>query len=158
MRWIAIVALAPLAGCAQQPPPMTAAQVDYASREASAYDRARATLAAARAPVSPPSIPAREPVRWTLDRATPAETRAAQSVVRRSLRDPDSARFDNIVAYKGSNGNRQICGTVNARNGYGGFSGTILFTTSAPFNDAMFASSKEWRELVPLICSERTVN
>lgn len=47
---------------------------------------------------------------------------AAQETVADSLKDPESARFRG-VAIKTYNGNRIVCGEVNAKNSYGGYVG-----------------------------------
>ena len=53
---------------------------------------------------------------------------AAEKLVRRQLRDPDSATFsDVIVAYPNSNGDTIVCGMVNAKNGFGGMVGRKRF-------------------------------
>jgi hypothetical protein len=46
----------------------------------------------------------------------------AQSATRNILKDPDSAQFSGLVALQ--NGmDTVVCGFVNAKNGYGGYSG-----------------------------------
>lgn len=48
--------------------------------------------------------------------------RANQRLLAKKLRDPDSAKFDrDYVSYK--SGAPVVCGTVNAKNGFGGYSG-----------------------------------
>ncbi len=47
--------------------------------------------------------------------------------VRRSLRDPDSARFGAIFATQKPGQAMFVCGYVNARNGFGGYSGDMPF-------------------------------
>jgi len=47
---------------------------------------------------------------------------AGEMQVRALLRDADSAKF-NIVAVKGY----AVCGLVNARNGFGGYTGPVRF-------------------------------
>jgi hypothetical protein len=51
---------------------------------------------------------------------------AAQESVRKKLKDPDSAKFQNtrITDY---NGGRVVCGEVNAKNIYGGYVGYNVF-------------------------------
>lgn len=123
-----------LAGCAQPPPPSSTFAMP-----------ARA------------SAPARAPVVWTLDRATPAEMREAQDAVRAVLRDPDSARFRSIIALNGSNGRRSICGLVNSRNGFGGYVGDTAFHWH-PGSAPMLASERSFAPLFPGICQERTIS
>src|SRR5258706_14786581 len=46
----------------------------------------------------------------------------AQEAVRAELRDPNSAHFESVVYHDGV-----VCGLVNAKNGYGGYSGNSRF-------------------------------
>ncbi len=39
------------------------------------------------------------------------------------MKDPDSAKFRNWAAYEVSNGDRIVCGEVNAKNSYGAYVG-----------------------------------
>jgi hypothetical protein len=75
----------------------------------------------------------------------PAEFAEARAAILAQLRDPDSAKFGPVV-------NRQdgaVCGSVNARNGYGGFTGSQAFAWS-PKTGAMFydypTEEGHWRE------------
>ncbi|WP_126401184.1 hypothetical protein [Blastochloris tepida] len=58
-------------------------------------------------------------------------TAAQQSVVfgavRRALRDPESARFGPLNAAALAGGDVAVCGSVNARNGFGGYTGPMPF-------------------------------
>lgn len=47
---------------------------------------------------------------------------AALDSVKRSLKDPDSAKFDGVRMVKYQSGN-VVCGSVNAKNSYGGYTG-----------------------------------
>lgn len=49
-----------------------------------------------------------------------------KEAIKRSLRDPDSARFGTVRVYR-SGGSPVVCGTVNARNGFGGYTGERPF-------------------------------
>lgn len=51
----------------------------------------------------------------------------AESLVRKQLTDPDSAKFDEVVFNrpKGS-----VCGYVNSRNKFGGYTGKTMFAVS----------------------------
>ena len=51
---------------------------------------------------------------------------AIENGVRRDLKDPDSAKFSEINVYKGESG-LFSCGSVNARNSYGGYTGYTPF-------------------------------
>jgi len=48
--------------------------------------------------------------------------RAVEDAVKEQLRDPSSAEFENVRAF-GSPSMTTVCGTVNARNGFGGYAG-----------------------------------
>lgn len=54
---------------------------------------------------------------------SPAEQQTVQEYVVGSLKDPDSARFGQIAAAKADNGTIYVCGYVNARNSFGGYTG-----------------------------------
>lgn len=55
---------------------------------------------------------------------------AALAVVRDSLKDPDSAKFRRLQAYRASNGTVRVCGELNAKNSYGGYNGFTRFAVS----------------------------
>ena len=65
---------------------------------------------------------------------TKATVIAVYAAVRERLRDPDSAQFRNLFAFRDlSNPNVlgiQVCGEVNAKNGFGGYSGYTAFSAS----------------------------
>jgi len=58
---------------------------------------------------------------------TEAQRAAVQDGVKKALKDPESARFGVMRAGKDSKGVTQVCGTVNARNGFGGYAGFSAF-------------------------------
>lgn len=63
-------------------------------------------------------------------KAVPAEDpliAAAKATVRKQLREPASASFQNVKIRSNAAGNRGVCGTVNARNAFGGMTGPKLF-------------------------------
>ena len=49
------------------------------------------------------------------------------TILSENLRDPDSAQFKGWQGFDLSNGDRIICGKINATNGYGGFIGFTMF-------------------------------
>jgi hypothetical protein len=51
----------------------------------------------------------------------------AKQAVLKILKDPDSAKFENLFIVADSHGPRTICGVVNAKNGYGGYNGATPF-------------------------------
>ena len=55
---------------------------------------------------------------------SPDDLAVVQSAVRNSLKDPDSARFGAIAAAHDSQGRVQVCGWVNAKNSFGGYTGS----------------------------------
>lgn len=50
----------------------------------------------------------------------------AKAAVQADLRDPDLAKFRDVVIY-GTSNKRTVCGSVNAKNGYGGYAGYYPF-------------------------------
>jgi hypothetical protein len=82
------------------------------------------------AAVPPPMPPAPKP---SLPVVTPTPLTAAQIAavhkgLRASLKDPDSARFGRIIGGKTPTGTFAVCGYVNARNSFGGYTGEKPFT------------------------------
>ena len=69
---------------------------------------------------------------------TAAQLVALQTSVKRILKDPDSAQFSDLKARKMvMPGNRiayQVCGFVNAKNSFGGYSGRSQFVGAFPWN------------------------
>jgi len=66
---------------------------------------------------------------------TRAMTAAAELIVKQQLKDPDSAKFEHVQAFRdlGSDDAAQaffVCGFVNAKNSYGGYSGNSAFMAS----------------------------
>lgn len=51
----------------------------------------------------------------------------ASSAVMAKLRDPGSAQFRNVRAVTTILGSKKVCGEVNAKNGYGGYTGFSRF-------------------------------
>ncbi|WP_219810289.1 hypothetical protein [Halomonas caseinilytica] len=70
---------------------------------------------------------------------TPEEVNVAKEKVKSQLKDPESARFgDKIYGTRevgNASGENAVCGTVNAKNGFGGYAGEVRF---AIFNDDVF--------------------
>ncbi|RWR50638.1 hypothetical protein EOW65_06710 [Sinirhodobacter ferrireducens] len=58
---------------------------------------------------------------------TETETARMEDAIRSQLRDPDSAKFSDIVA-DGNSAMITVCGNVNSKNGYGGYTGKIPFS------------------------------
>lgn len=53
--------------------------------------------------------------------------RIAQDKVRQSMKDPDSVKF----AESGAMPNGAVCGMVNAKNSYGGYTGMMMYAVAA---------------------------
>jgi hypothetical protein len=61
----------------------------------------------------------------TPTKPTASMIKTAQQDIKNVLRDPASAQFGrDFRSYTIANGETAICGTVNARNGFGGFTGS----------------------------------
>lgn len=135
MRMI-VLGLLTLAGCAQPPP----ANVVW--------------LPPPNASIAPAP---RTPVVWTVQNPSTAEVRLVETSVSRSLRDPESARFEAITRLSGSNGRTYFCGRVNAKNAYGGYVGFTQFQFDPPSRIIM-ATDRVMGPLFPALCEARTIN
>jgi hypothetical protein len=82
--------------------------------------------------------PRTPPQPGALSDATTADARRA---VLAGLRDPESARFANVAV----NGRGIVCGTINARNGFGGYTGAAGFYYDPSDRRAVIADlSGDW--------------
>lgn len=79
--------------------------------------------AMAAAAATPPVLATKTPV--TL---TPVDTAAVKQGVTKALKDPESARFGAMKAGADGKGVVSVCGYVNAKNSFGGYTGEKLFT------------------------------
>ena len=71
---------------------------------------------------------------------------AAKDMVKATLRDPASAAFNDLVVYR--HGEKvAVCGTVNARNGFGGMAGAERFFVSG---NVVMTEGQD-REAFPLV-------
>ncbi|MFG6645565.1 hypothetical protein ACGYK8_18560 [Sulfitobacter sp. 1A09149] len=68
-----------------------------------------------------------------------AELARFDMVVARGLRDPGSAMLRDVIAVKGDDGQISVCGLVNAKNGYGGYSGDLPFMAFLKRNGDLFS-------------------
>lgn len=65
-----------------------------------------------------------------LTQADPAYVQASLDRVKQTLKDPDAAQFSNIYATvldPDQEEGPSVCGTVNAKNSYGGYAGDVRF-------------------------------
>lgn len=58
---------------------------------------------------------------------TETQVATVQSTVKRALKDPASAIFGDMKAAQLNDGRMQVCGLVNAKNGFGGYTGDEPF-------------------------------
>ena len=54
-----------------------------------------------------------------------------------TLKDPDSAKLGRLFQGRGMSGKVTVCGEVNAKNGYGAYTGMTPFIYSADTDEAM---------------------
>lgn len=101
--WVYIVPLMTLTGCVAPSQPMATKPVS--------------------APVST----------WAPFTLSPSQEAAVKASVTGTLKDPESARFGTIAASKDGTGTITVCGLVNAKNSFGGYTG------NQPFNGLLFA-------------------
>ncbi len=106
--------------------------------------------------VSQPPGTSTPAVTWTKDSATGNEKKIAKEKVTSQLKDPESARYGEIWALNGSNGHRTVCGYVNAKNSYGGYTGEKTFTILAS-DKIVIEGSGVLGNMLPGICMPRTV-
>ena len=102
-----------------------------------------------------PSTEQNQTVVFTKSKASPKEKAMVMAGVKNKLRDPESARFEDIYAMNGSHGKRSYCGYVNAKNGFGGYTGKAQFI----YMDGVIwmSDEKPYAFLFPKICEPRTV-
>lgn len=120
MRKAALVAvLSPLVACAPQPRPSYTST--YNPSYTSSYTPSSASTPATTAK-SPKSVPTVAAVR-----TTPAQIETYRKATAETLRDPESARFRNLRVVKDSEGTLGLCGELNAKNGFGAYTGSEPF-------------------------------
>lgn len=87
-----------------------------------------------------------------------AEVNLAQAAVRRGLKDPDSARFDDIKGWASKKGDIGVCGWVNAKNSFGGYAGRSPFLADLKrspkpvITGVWVASNENERQVAEIIC------
>jgi hypothetical protein len=80
-----------------------------------------------------------------------SDIEAIERGVRLALKDPDSARFDGIESGRDANGKLVVCGWVNAKNGYGEYSGRQPFVGHLAGN-SFTVERWEPKMGVPIVC------
>ena len=79
---------------------------------------------------------AAEPIAVTPVALSPEQTSAITDGVKRALKDPESAQLANLRAARSDKtGTIRVCGTVNAKNSYGGYNGHMPFFGHLVVND-----------------------
>ena len=76
------------------------------------------------------SSPKRErkpPSAYQVVQLTDLEIKAVHAGVRKQLKDPDSARFGETFASRDAPSTTHVCGWVNAKNSYGGYTGEKVY-------------------------------
>jgi hypothetical protein len=69
---------------------------------------------------------------------TEQQRRVVEEGVRKRLKDPESARFEGFQAGQTSKGVTTVCGWVNAKNSYGGYTGRQPFAGILGAQDTVF--------------------
>lgn len=123
-----------------QPPSSTEAQTVEAASVQAAQQENEATSATI---VQPERLSSSQEFIWI---------RANQRLVSARLRDPDSARFGkDYVSYK--SGAPVVCGTVNAKNAFGGFTGPEPYISGGETLGIFFPSgTKDFADLWTRLC------
>ncbi|WMT90159.1 hypothetical protein [Pelagibacterium sp. H642] len=93
------------------------------------------------------------------------EMSVVEDGVRNELRDPDSARFDTMLAEKGSDDLTSVCGFVNAKNGYGGYTGMVPYLGNLLMRDqnrgmffvTMIGDDAAGAQVVYEMCAEKGI-
>jgi hypothetical protein len=93
---------------------------------------------------------------------TAEQVAAVQDGVKRKLRDPESARFGEMVAGRSKRGVISVCGSVNAKSGFGGYTGNSTFSgilgefgTKRVFLPTSIDSDRQGIALTLTVCAEQ---
>ncbi len=78
----------------------------------------------------------------------------AEHALKAQLRDGESAQFRNEKAYRQPNGSFIVCGEVNAKNGFGGYSGfeTFVAAGAAIVTRQGWTSNRKFQQFVNNMC------
>jgi hypothetical protein len=94
-----------------------------------------------------PDTPARPGAASSASREPYVSKSAGEEAVRKVLKDPESARFSEVYVKTKASGSA-VCGMVNAKNGFGGYTGDKLFFAIGSF--AVVQSASNIEEFLPL--------
>jgi hypothetical protein len=90
---------------------------------------------------------------------TPVQVTNLQKGIRDSLKDPESARFGMHKAGLDAKGNLFVCGLVNAKNSYGGYTGMSpyngMFIKSGQFIVAGLSSGHDMATAILQVCAKQ---
>jgi hypothetical protein len=75
----------------------------------------------------PPPVPAPQAQPSAATQSRPDYFLRAKQAISEGMRDPDSVKFGKLFEGTGLSGNQTICGEVNAKNGFGGYTGMTPF-------------------------------
>lgn len=109
---------------------------------------------------SPPPVPVPEREPGAPITLTAQQQKAVRVGVVSGLKDPESARFGGMIGAKDRDGDITVCGFVNAKNSYGGYSGMSPFVgmflkpPSADFRVVEVAVSDKDRAAVVKVCRQ----
>lgn len=90
-----------------------------------------------------------------------AQQEQVKADVKSKLKDPDSARFGTMAASKSAEGVVMVCGWVNAKNSYGGYTGEMpfygIFVYSTKFILNDIGSDKYDSYAIITVCERRGI-
>lgn len=93
------------------------------------------------------------------------DVKTVQAGVRAGMKDPDSARFGAMAAAKDNTGKVTVCGYVNGRNSFGGYTGDKPFIGifvneggSKAFSLADIGSTEGNMMAISIVCKGRGVS
>jgi hypothetical protein len=90
----------------------------------------------------------------------PAETVQVEKGLRAAMKDPDSARIGKLFSAKATSGLIAVCGFVNGRNSYGGYTGEQPFfgmLNGGSFAVGLIGSSESATYVINSNCSKHNV-
>lgn len=100
---------------------------------------------------TPPPAPV-QPTTYSL---TAADTKAVEEAVRYRMKDPASTSFRNLSAVRKADGAVTVCGEVNSKNSFGGYTGFSPFTgtlNSGRFNVSAVAEDSTKADFIIRNC------